>query len=117
MEKPVESVEKCEFSTGIPGFSKNRTGEKENQAVYIIFGFLVYGQIMLPWETGKKKRKMKKKVNKSRKEDNRFAAKSGDTEKSLLNFHKFANGMIFLRREILKPGNVLRRKICREKWN
>ena len=50
MEKPVEIVEKCEFSTAIPAFSNSLTREREGIFPCISEYYPQKGKIMSPQE-------------------------------------------------------------------
>ena len=104
MEKPVEIVEKCEFSTAIPGISNSanpetrlynpvnkRLREKNNK-------------IMSPLKQGNYRAFFWEKVGKLPKDTigNRGGSDCG--QKILWKFNKLAKGMFFLPREILKKN-------------
>ncbi len=103
MEKPVEIVEKCEFSTAI-GMIPNSWLWEMGCISRCITGFRQkIFQIMLPREPFGYLPKMGEKVGKMEKHPCATMRILGDAKKSLCKIYKNTNGMNFHPREILNP--------------
>ena len=103
MDKPVEIVEKCEFSTAIGRISNSWPWETRCISRCITgLGHKMF-IIMLPREPVGYLPKMGEKVGKMEKHPCAIPRFFGDEKKSLCKIYKNVDGMIFHPREILNP--------------
>ena len=103
MEKPVEIVEKCEFSTATPANSNSDTPEKQGCTEADRERKRKIMKIMLPREPVINRGKKGEKVGKTEKSTKANRLVRDGRPKYLCKFYKNASGMIFLPLEILIP--------------